>query len=59
MKKLFILAFGTLALIPVVSSTAVPGNAAATTVAQTSELAPELLQTLKAQAASGTLSRPL
>jgi hypothetical protein len=59
MKKMFILAFGLLALIPVVSSTAVPTSAGATTVAQASDLAPELLQTLKAQAAGGSLSRPL
>jgi hypothetical protein len=59
MKKLFVLAFGIVALIPVVSGTTVPASTGATATVAQADLAPELLQTLKAQAAGGSLSRPL
>ena len=59
MKKLFLLAVGVLALIPVVSGTAVPVDTSTTAMARVSDLTPELAQALRAQAAGGTLSRPL
>ncbi|HEY0686061.1 MAG TPA: hypothetical protein VGD45_27205 [Steroidobacter sp.] len=59
MKKLFVLALGILALVPVVSGTMVPADASATSMAQTTDLTPELAQALQAQASSGSLSRPL
>jgi hypothetical protein len=58
MKKFFLLSLSVVALIPVVAGTAVPAQQGATTVAQSNDLSPELLQALKAQAGS-TLSRPL
>lgn len=64
MKNLIILSATLLALVPAVSGTATPVNAGATaaqSIAQTASLSPELIQVLKAQAASGdaTLPRPL
>lgn len=58
MKKFFLLSFSVLALIPVVAGTAVPAHTSTTTVAQSSDLSPAVLDALKAQAGS-TLSRPL
>ena len=59
MKKLFLLSLGVLALIPMVSGTAVPADTTATSMAQVADLTPEVAQALRAQAAGGTLSRPL
>ncbi|MBL8270861.1 hypothetical protein [Steroidobacter sp.] len=57
MKKFIFLALSVVALVPAVSGTAVP-NANDTAIAAQSDLTPELLQSLKAQAGS-TLPRPL
>lgn len=61
MKKFFILSLSILALVPAVSGTAVPVVDGATVLAQSSDVSPELLQVLKAQAAASdsTLPRPL
>lgn len=58
MKKFFLLSLSVLALLPVVAGTAVPAHTSPATVAQSSDLSPELLAALKAQAGS-TLARPL
>jgi hypothetical protein len=58
MKKFFLLSLSVVALIPVVAGTAVPAQTSSATVAQSSDLSPELLAALKAQAGS-TLARPL
>jgi Ser/Thr protein kinase RdoA (MazF antagonist) len=58
MKKLFILSLGVLALVPFVSGTAVQADNT-TAVEQVSDMTPELARALQAQAAGGSLSRPL
>ncbi|MFC4309143.1 hypothetical protein ACFPN2_08635 [Steroidobacter flavus] len=57
MKKFFLLSLSVVALMPVVAGTAVPASSS-TTVAQSTDLSPALIDALKAQAGS-TLSRPL
>lgn len=58
MKKLFLLSLAVLALVPMVSGTAVPADTDASMV-KVADLTPELAEALRAQAAGGSLARPL
>ncbi|MBM0107786.1 hypothetical protein JM946_23880 [Steroidobacter sp. S1-65] len=59
MKKLFLLSLAVLALVPMVSGTAVPADTDAASMIKVADLTPELAEALRAQAAGGSLARPL